>query len=449
MTMAKRMGWTVATAMTLGACGSTPEATSANGTSGTATGSATVAATTTVAGTADGDSTTAADPDSGSESGQGSESGASTDTGTPDDCPFLPNPTLAAIPDNTALDLGRYECQDRMPQISLSCGGIFDFSRINYDPNSHRFIIFGGGHSASGRTDVDAFDMQTLTWNSLYPSMSCEEVEANNTDPRGFHIDSGHPVARHTYDQNVIAEVNGELSLVMFSREGFAGACHPYNAQIEAVPKLSLESDRSSWTFSPQFVFPWGNAGAAEFDPSSAMVVMIAASRGAGPPKLFVYDPSSDTLVHSQPGVGAHHGNLHYDPIGDRMILLVESDTGLAQYEIILDRDDWSGTTITELATTGTPPISARSSAYDSRNRIIGAFGEAGVFSALDLATDTWSTHQVLVQSDDPDVELGGPRAFAMDYDPINNVFLYVGVANNIIRTWAYRYLGPAIECAR
>lgn len=436
-------------AVTLGACGSEGSAnldagqTTGTGeatTGGKATGGDTTAPATT--GGADDDATTGTAPDGGSESTEGS-----TDTGAPGECPFLPNPTLAAIPDNTALDLGRYECEDRLPQIPQACNGIFDYSRINYDPKSHRFVIFGGGHAASGRTDVDAFDVETLAWDSLYPSISCEEVQAEDIDPRGFHIDSGHPVARHSYDQNVVAEVDGVLSLLMFSSEGFAGWCHQYNAPINAVAKLSLEDDESPWTYSPEFEFPWAYAGAAEVDPKSGMVILIGRSRGAGPSGLWVYDPSADSVVHSQPASAANHGNLHYDPAGDRMILLYDTETGLEQREIILDRNDWAATTTTELVTRGPAPAQARASAYDSRNHIIGAFGEAGVFSALDLATDTWSTHEVVVDSADPEVTLGQANSFAMDYDPVDNVFIFMGVEGSQVRTWAYRYLGPATQC--
>jgi hypothetical protein len=119
-----------------------------------------------------------------------------------------PHPRLADIADNTAVDLGRYDtdCEARLGE-GLRCRSIVSYSRFNYDPFSHRLLMFGGGHAATGRTDVDVFDLRTLTWASLYPSMTCAEIAVGDIDPRGFHRATGHPVARHTYDQNVIADV--------------------------------------------------------------------------------------------------------------------------------------------------------------------------------------------------------------------------------------------------
>ncbi len=385
--------------------------------------------------------------------GESDSSGQDTSTGSPGDCPFEPNPILAAIPDNTALDLGSYECEDRMPQIALGCDGIFDFSRINYDPGSHRIIAFGGGHSASGRTDLDTFDLDALTWASLYPSMSCEEVEEGDTDPRGFHLSTGHPAARHSYDQNVIGEVDGVLSLLMFSSEGFSGFCHPENVKMNSVARRSLEDDAAPWEYRPEFKGgrpPWHYAGSAEFDPVSAMVILMGASAGAGPHYLWVYDPSTGDVVHSQSiEVVGIHSQLHYDPAGDRMIILFEDGESISSKEIRLNRADWTKSTVQDLVTGGVAPGSARASAYDTRNRILGTFGAPGVFSALDLATDTWSSQAVELQTDDPGVALEMATAFALDYDPINNVFLFIAGQGGSERTWAYRYLGPAAQCER
>ncbi|MFN2289304.1 MAG: hypothetical protein ABR578_13320, partial [Chromatocurvus sp.] len=147
--------------------------------------------------------------------------------------PATPHPKLAALAGGEALDLGPYECESRAPK--MRCETIFDFSRINYDPANHRMLVFGGGHAATGRTDIDAFDLSTLEWNSLYPTMDCEAIKAGEFDPRGFHVQTGHPVARHSYDQNVVVRRDESSWLMMFSTEGFRGTCHPYKSDISAV----------------------------------------------------------------------------------------------------------------------------------------------------------------------------------------------------------------------
>jgi len=73
-----------------------------------------------------------------------------------------PNPTLGAIPPNTARNLGAYTSEPL-------CGvpiGVTDYSKMVYDPTRHQLMMFGGGHATTPRTDVDVFDFGTLSWTS-------------------------------------------------------------------------------------------------------------------------------------------------------------------------------------------------------------------------------------------------------------------------------------------
>lgn len=345
---------------------------------------------------------------------------------------FERNPRLADLQDNTALDLGRYECEARVPQIN--CATIFDYSRINYDPRGHRMLIFGGGHAATGRTDVDSFDLTTLKWKSLYSSMSCDQVRQADLDPRGFHRSTGHPAARHTYDQNVIVDVEGRARLMMFSNEGFSGHCHPFTTSIRSVASLPLSGEPIKWEFGPEAPMPWGYSGAAEFDPVSGKVILISAKSRS---TMWVYDPTSHRVVAVRAlGIpNENSSNLIYFPPA-QTLYLIDSKTGDV-HEISLDREDWSRSRATRIDVRGDVPGAMRNFAYDARNRIIGGV-KAGRFYAFDPATRTWSSERM--RTIPADATIGQVAHHAIDYDVVNNVFIFVTNRASGRRTWSYRY---------
>lgn len=345
---------------------------------------------------------------------------------------FSAHPDLAVLAEGEALDLGRYECESRAP--NLRCPKIFDYSRINYDPFNHRFLVFGGGHAATGRTDIDAFDMQTLRWGNLYPSMGCKAIAKGDTDPRGFHRQSGHPVARHTYDQNVVAEYGGHGWLLMFSTEGFSGHCHPENTLIRAPAAFPLTTKDPVWSFASRMESPWGYAGSAEFDPVSGMVILL----GGQSHGLWVYDPTAQKVVAAIANVkrAKNSSNLIFNP-RDNDMYLIDSKT-LQVRRLRLYRDDWEKTIVQTVETKGEPPGSMRNFAYDSRNHVIGGI-KNGVFHALDLNTFTWHSYPV-TECSESGASIGTVRHHAIDYDPVNNVFILVTGRTGSLRTWAFRF---------
>jgi hypothetical protein len=315
----------------------------------------------------------------------GCNSGESSETIPEQGSAVQPNPLLQQLPDNTALDLGRYECESRVP--GMNCQTIFAYSRINYDPYMHRILAFGGGHAATGRTDVDVFNLDSLSWQSLYPSMTCEEVERGDIDPRGFHRSTGHPAARHTYDQNVVVEINGRGYLMMFSTEGFRGNCHPYRAPMRSVPSLALDGS-TAWEYSPEFELPWRYSMPAEFDPVSGMVVLFG-GRPSGPRHMWIYDPARHEVVASVDTIPMprNASNLLYYPPTDRMYLIDRETMDVS--EITLNRDDWQASTAAVIDVHGLSPPPMRNFAYDSHNQVIGGIQD-GVFHAFDPSTSTW-----------------------------------------------------------
>jgi hypothetical protein len=377
----------------------------------------------------------AASPDA--DPGVRVDGGSSVDGGA-----HLANPLFDDLPDSTALDLGLYSCSERMPQIANRCGTITDYSRFNYDPYRHRIVMFGGGHAATGRTDLDVFDLSTLTWTSAYDSMSCEEVALGDLDPRGFHLATGHPVSRHTYDMTVVADDDGAGSLLLLSKEGFPGTCHDYASHIRAVASypLSVDETTAAWSHGAEFSMPWYYAASAEFDPVSGMVVVLGNTSGSGEGGMWIYDPRTDQVVTFVDEVryGGIDGNLVYYPPDQKMYYFQRGDPNKV-WRVDLDRSDWSLSRSLLLTPSGVAPtVGSTGFAYDSRNQIIGGAFADGIFHVYDPMADAWTSEPINVISEEGTLIDSMGNNHMLDYDPVDNVFVVITASP--ARTWAYRY---------
>ena len=130
--------------------------------------------------------------------------------------------------------------------------------------------------------------------------------------------------------------------------------------------------------------------------------------------------------------------NLVYFPPNQRMYY-IQRGSPTRVWEVVLDRANWSASTVTELTTTGDVFDSDESGfAYDSWNHVIGGGVSSGVFRAFDPVTRRWSSAVMQVQG------AGGPvgtQAFhTLDFDPVDGVFLFLTGYNDGSRMWAYRY---------
>ena len=286
--------------------------------------------------------------------GSAGDSGTSQDSGT--------SPVLAAIAPGTALDLGEYRCRERLSEgLGNFCTTITAFSRLNYDPYQHRMLMFGGH---SGRTDLDGLSLSSLSllrWRSLYPSMTCAEVMGSEVGPRGFHLSTGHPLARDTYDMNVIANVSGAPHLLMLSTASGAAACRPESRSIRSIARFPLEAALPTWSHGREWVIPWHFSNAAEYDPESGMVVVIGSGRGASFGGLWIYDPSLEEVVswtgggEFWPDNGGGAQNLVLYPPTGAMYLIGRRtmDEPAKVRRLDLDRDDWSQSHLTLVSTAG------------------------------------------------------------------------------------------------
>lgn len=361
-----------------------------------------------------------------------------------------PNPRLARIAPGTLVDLGRYECANRVAQTD--CESIARVSRLHYDAVGHRVVIFGGGAGATARTDVDAFDLTTLQWNSLYPSLTCEETSApGGLDDAGVFVRSGHPRARQTSNLSVVAVDDGGTHLWLLSSEDQPGPCHPYVAPAASVSSLALSG--TTWEHS-RFVHPWDFYGGAAFDELSGMIVVIGKGPQGGPGGLWAFDPKTRRLVgqareSSALPVVVYTPALVADPRSGRLyqfgrVTRAGSEVRVS-VRIEVDRPRWDGARGVYVGDAGIPPPGGNNAlAYDPiRRGIAGAIqpdtanGKA-IWHFFDLATEVWSSSEVRVVSDE-NATFDGLEGLALAYDPVDDVFLLLGSGGAGLRTWAYR----------
>jgi hypothetical protein len=349
------------------------------------------------------------------------------------------NRTLATLPSNTALDLGGYTC-DQPSDNPDYCESITDYSNFVYDPVDETMLMFGGGHSATHRTDVDVFSFETLEWSSAYPSMACADMDAaNNLDPAtGFWTSSGHPVQRHTYDLTIVLPDTHEL--VLLGGGAYAGNClfGLDQGQLDQIDTKIAHYDvaAQSWTASTasaQYSF----AG-SDYDPETGLAVLFDGA-------LYTYDPAAQVVAyHASFGDLGHDfgyaNNLVFFPPDGHFYYFTRGEpTGV--FRLALDRSDLAASTVTQLAPAGDSIATGESGfAYDASNQIIGGGVTDGVFLAYDPTADTWITRAMEIDPASESAAIGTVAFHALSYDPVNNVFLFVSDNASGRRTWAYRF---------
>jgi hypothetical protein len=371
------------------------------------------------------------------------------------------NPKLANLPPNTALSLGVYNSAP-LAGCTTPTRTITAFSRLTYDRINHQILMFGGGHAATPRTDVDVLNLGTLTWTSAYSSTSVDDMNLANLDPTtGGWISTGHPTARHTYDMLTFAPNTGELILLTGNQLGSPctapdvqgnrlGGGKPAWGKVwhyNPVSKL--------WASGPASADTWSPYSASEYDPVSGTIIVIGPQGGPyGRFALHNYDPTARiALSHKEITL---HGiyqsqNLVYFPPNDKFYYIQNNGT---VFEVTLDRNDFAKSTIVELTgITGTipkgemPNVQGASGetgwAYDPVKRIIGGGIVDCLFYAFDPIGKTWTATSMRVS---PTAAAVGKLAFhAIDYDTANNVFIFIdkvptGGGSFKSTTWAYKY---------
>jgi hypothetical protein len=361
--------------------------------------------------------------------------------------------TLSALPGNTAMDLGIYQCTDPVGESAANCRSVTDYSGMVYDPSRQRMVVFGGGHASTNYNAVNTFQTGALKWVEEYlPTPATLMTVANYDYTRGAWLSGPTgayplPAARHTVDQMVVV---GDELILLATVEGngmfTAGDQNPYTSYKFATHGRIAHYNfvTKSWSFaSEEGITDWPGTA---LDPVSGKVVVL------GTYTLSLYDPVARTrtaIFDFSTSAGAAHlkdesgnpvsnallginRNLVYFPPKDRFYYIGGAGT---VFELNLDRSNFGNSTVTSLTTSGTPlPGQEMGFAYDSKYKIIGGGPIANVFYAFDPATKTWTSK--VVQGGTP-----GSLAFhAIDYDPVNDVFIFLTDYASGRRTWAYRY---------
>ena len=353
-----------------------------------------------------------------------------------------PHPRLAALSDNTALDLGPYTCN--APEDNpADCQLITDYSGFVYDPFNHQMLMFGGGHAATHRTDVDVFSFETLRWRSAYPSTPCSELRKDNRGlVNGNWLSTGHPIARHTYDMLVMAENTRELLLLSWGA-GDGGCVEPsppdqelyrFPGRIAAYNPVSRR-----WTYSAAANNAWWPWAAAEYDPVSAMVLIIDYDG------MWTYDPLKQVVTRrasfsDQLGKALSYAkNLVYFPPNQKMYYIADGDR---IFEVSLNRSFFNWTSVTPVTgiTGDIPKLAETGFAYDSVNRIIGGGVTNGTFYAFDPIARRWMRQAM--QTEPGGRAIGTLAYHALAYSPVDNVFIFI-TEDAGRHTWAYRYATP------
>jgi hypothetical protein len=374
-----------------------------------------------------------------------------TPTSIPSPNPIVTLATLAGLSANTAVNLGNFWCNQPADNPS-GCERSVEYGGMAYDPYNRRMLQFGGGHATTTRTDISAFDLSSLVWTSLYPSTQCSQMTyANYNASNGSWISTGQPVARHTYDMLVVGQFGTQRSLFMMTDGGYdhvegcggSNLGSPPNNQVK-IAKYDLSSG-GGWTYSS--VSPgnyWYYAAASAYDPISQRIVVVGQPSNLGPGNIWIYDPATDSVItgnQSVPNI-SYAGNLVYFPPSDKFYYISNGLTASATvFEVTLNRSNYAFSTIAQVTGVGgsiPSPFPETGFAYDSKNQIIGGGIQGGTFFAYDPIAKRWSSSAM--QTSPAGGSVGTLDFHVLNYDPVNNVFIFFTDYNSGNKTWAYRY---------
>lgn len=354
--------------------------------------------------------------------------------------PLPPQPKLAGLADNTAMDLGFTNLQGVEGESKNYANGVTDYSGFAYDQRKNRFLLFGGGHSTTFTDTIYIFTFDELKWNALYPPTPVSKMTEDNFDKENGAWKTGpagpypRPLSRHSYDEVCFIESTNEM--IMYRTGGGGNGIAKFGSAYFSgkIPVYSF--DKQAWSFFPT-THQTNTCPATEFDPVSKKMLSL------GPGGFYVYDPieRKDAKINFKlPEYIRTTGwcNLVYCPINQKMYYMGR-EAKMPVYELTLDRNDWSKSKMEELAVTGDQPDVGESGwAYDSVNQIIGGGVKDGVFHAFDPIKRSWTRKEI--QTAPSGGKIGSLAFHCLNYSPVDNVFVFITNSKSGRHTWAYRY---------
>ncbi len=369
--------------------------------------------------------------------------------------PQPPNTVLLAAPaeglsmlgDNNARDLGVYNCAN-VSGDSISCRTITDYSGFSYDAKHRQMLMFGGGHSATMRDDVDQFSFATLKWKSTtaHPdaSTTCDVMwvsgPSNNFDAISSRWNNtGHATARHTYDLRAVTRDGSEL-VILNSGDGAGNQCTQphYNAGTSGGLIAHYNIEKKSWRFTVKPA--WSETAASELDPVSGKIIVLDYQSG-----IWAYDPVNAMapirVLPFNNGQMGYANNLVYFPPNDKFYYFAGSAGRVWEISLARSGDKLVNAAIHEVGNGTGPKLPETGFAYDATNQVIGGGVHNNQFNVFNPITGTWATNTIRVEGGG---SVGTQAFHALDYDPVANVYIFISDAASGFHVWAYRLRATA-----
>ena len=357
--------------------------------------------------------------------------------------PPAPVTDLNTLGDNTARDLGAYNCAN-VAQDDLSCHTITVYSGFSYDAKRRQMLMFGGGHSATMRDDVDEFSFTTLKWKSTTAtpnvSTTCDVMwvsgPANNYDEdNGRWINTGHATSRHTYDLRAVTKDGSELVILKTGDIPGNQCSKPrYKAATSRGRIAHYNIDNKTWRFTVKPT--WDRYSASEVDPVSGKIIVLDARSG-----IWAYDPvTGSTPIKVMPfanGKMGYANNLVYFPPNDKFYYFASNAGRVWEVSLTRSADKVINASIQEVGNGTGPKLPETGFAYDARNQVIGGGVYKNQFNVFDPITRTWTTTTIQAEGGG---SVGTQAYHALDYDPVANVYIFISNDSSGFRVWAYRW---------
>jgi hypothetical protein len=350
---------------------------------------------------------------------------------------------FGTLGDNTARDLGSYDCAN-VARDGINCRTITSFSGFTYDAKRRQMLMFGGGHSATMRDDVDEFSFKTLKWKSETDtpnvSTTCDVMwvsgpEDNFDEVDGRWISTGHATSRHTYDLRAVTRDGSELVILKPGDIPGNQCTKPrYKAATSTGKIAHYDIEKKTWRFTVKM--PWNRYSASELDPVSGRIIVLDAKSG-----IWAYDPAAGTapvkLLSVKDAKMGYANNLVYFPPNDRFYYFHSGAGRVWEVSLTRSGDKVTQASMKEVGNGPGPKLPETGFAYDAANRVIGGGVYKDQFHVFDPATGEWATTAIQIEGGG---KIGTQAYHALDYDLVANVYIFISNSASGFRVWAYRF---------
>lgn len=263
-----------------------------------------------------------------------------------DSAPPANTDSIAGVHANLPLSRWVKMAPPRAPRIDYIWG-----SRV-MDTKNDQILVWAGGHSSHGGTDVPQYFIAEDRWRIGYDAeWPLECTHTNETYPAYFSFNKRPWIVGHTYDNQDYDPVLGKLVLIKHRYTYFYDAAHKNWDTVRSVNPSEMAFDfyANSVTSTPHGAFGWASTGYYSWGlfimDSATLTWKALPLKGAGLPQYYCEEAGAT-----------------YDLKRDRVILVSRStDKNKVWFY------DFEDSTLTSSTPSGTPPadnINLRSATY-------------------------------------------------------------------------------------